>query len=277
MDYYGCFKRNRQGNGIGGVETRRRGDNAVITAKDTKRLKDVVDLYPKNAYAAVLEVTDAGMCKSVVDAAVARFGTVDVLLNNAGRGYHCPVEDSGEAEIRLLFETNYFGPVRLTQAVLPIMRKQGSGIIANVSSMGVHFQNTTGNAFYTSSKAALDEFSKVLRNEVKPFGIQVTVIEPGAFRTGFRTGGLAPKGERNSAYLETAYASADDLKSRPHDQPGDPEKAGKIIVDTLCGKTLPKYLVLGSGMVEAEVDALKARIEEVEKCVDIVPLADYEE
>ena len=83
------------------LEMLRRGDNAVITARDTKRLKDVVDLYPKNAYAVVLEVTDAGMCKSVVDAAVARFGTVDVLLNNAGRGYHCPVEDSGEAEICL--------------------------------------------------------------------------------------------------------------------------------------------------------------------------------
>ena len=257
------------------LEVLKRGDNAVITARDTARLKEITEQYPKTACPIALEITDAAMRKEVVHAATERFGRVDVLINNAGRGYHCPIEDSSEDEIRLLFETNYFGPVRLTQEVLPIMREQGFGVISNVSSMGVHFPDAVGNAFYTSSKMALDEFSRVLRNEVKPFGIQVMVIEPGTFRTNFRLGGISPKAERNDAYLETAYASADYLKANPHNQKGDPQKAGKVIVDAVCQETVPKYLVLGGGMVETEIASLQARIEDVRKCAGIAPLTDY--
>ena len=264
------------GKGIA-LEVLKRGDNAVVTARDTKRLKEIAELYPENAYPISLEVTDASMRKAVVAAAMERFGRVDVLINNAGRGYHCPVEDSREDEIRLLFETNYFGPVSLIQEALPIMRKQGSGVIANVSSMGVHFKEAVGNAFYTSSKMALDEFSRVLRNEVMPFGIQVMVIEPGTFRTNFRLGGVSPRAERNNAYLDTAYASADYLKANPHNQKGDPEKAGKVIVDAVYQEVVPKYLVLGGGMVETEIASLQARIEEVRKCSEIAPLTDYPE
>lgn len=257
------------------LEALKRGDNVVITARDTERLQDITGMYPDRAYPMALEITDAAMRKALVAATTERFGRVDVLVNNAGRGYQCPVEDSSEDEIRLLFETNYFGPVGLVQEVLPVMRMQGAGVIANVSSMGVHFPDSVGNAFYTSSKMALDEFSRILRNEVKPFGVEVMVIEPGTFRTNFRLAGVSPKAERNQAYLATAYASADYLKANPHNQQGDPGKAGKVIVDAVCADVVPKYLVLGGGMVEAEISALQARIDEVRKCAEIAPTTDY--
>ena len=211
-----------------------------------------------------------------VQKTVEKFGGLNILVNNAGRGFHTPVEDTTPEDMRLVFETNYFGAVEMIQHALPYLRKAGDGVIVNLSSMGVHFDNSVGNAFYISSKAALDATSKVLRNELKPFHVQVMVVEPGAFRTNFRIDSVDPKGKRSDIYKDS-YASGDYLKTHAFNQPGDPVKAGKLIEQAAVQEEVPEILVLGKGMTNVEIDSLRNRIEKVKACRDIAEQADYDD
>ncbi len=252
------------------------GDQAVVTARNHHKMDDLVEQYGSRVLPLNLEVTDPEQRREVVQRAVEKFGGIDVLVNNAGRGHFGAVEDSPKDDIRLLFETNFFGPVGMIRDVLPCMRKAGSGMIINVSSMGVMFENGTGNAYYTASKAALEMLSDVLRNEVKPLGIDVMIIEPGTFRTEFRVSAIENPDASIADYEKTAGASRKYLRDHPYNQSGDPAKAGEAIYTAVNAEDKPEVLILGKGMIEAAEKTLEDRIAEIKKWRDLSESTDFE-
>lgn len=251
------------------------GDRAAVTARNLHKMDDLKEKYGENVLCLSLEVTDKAQRKAVVEETVKTFGKIDVLVNNAGRGHFGAVEDSTEEDIHLVFETNYFGPVGMIREVLPYMRKAGSGMIVNVSSMGVMFENGTGNAYYVSSKAALEMLSDVLRNEVKPLGIDVMVIEPGTFRTEFRVSAIEAAGSAIGAYENTAGASRKYLREHPHNQSGDPAKAGEVIYEAVYQDNKPEVLVLGKGMIETAEKTLDDRKAEIKRWREFSESTDF--
>ncbi len=158
------------------------GHDVVVTARKLDAVQDIVDEFEPSAIAVELDVTDKGQIANAVAAADEAFGGIDVLVNNAGYGYMSAVEEGDDAEVRKLFDTNYFGVVDTIKAVLPAMRERGSGHIVNISSMTGLVANPP-NAYYSSTKFALEALTEALAQEVKPLGIKVTAVEPGAFRT----------------------------------------------------------------------------------------------
>jgi NAD(P)-dependent dehydrogenase (short-subunit alcohol dehydrogenase family) len=161
-----------------------RGDNAVVTARDAAKVADLAAAHPDNGLAVALDVTDPEQVAAVVQQGEARFGGIDVLVNNAGYGYRAAVEEGDDADVQQLFATNFFGAVAMIKAVLPGMRARRSGAIVNISSIGAQIC-PPGSGYYAASKAALEGMSGSLRKELQPLGITVTAVEPGGFRTDF--------------------------------------------------------------------------------------------
>lgn len=254
----------------------RHGDQAVVTARNRHKMDDLLEQYGDRVLPLSLEVTDREQRRAVVERAVEKYGTVDVLVNNAGRGHFGAVEDSPKDDVRLLFETNFFGPVGMIRNVLPYMRTTGSGMIVNVSSMGVMFETGTGNAYYTASKAALEMLSDVLRNEVEPLGIDVMILEPGAFRTEFRVSAIENTDAQIADYDKTAGASRKYLREHPHNQSGDPAKAGEAIYKAVNADQKPEVLILGKGMIETAEKTLEDRIAEIKRWKDLSESTDFE-
>ena len=248
------------GSGLG-CETARyaieNGDQVAVNSRSKDKLQDLVDLAPDRVLPLALDVTDLASRKNALKRIRERFSALDFLVNNAGRGYFSAVEDETPEDMRAVFETNYFGPVRMIQEALPLLRESTNGVIVNLSSMGVHFDQARGNSLYLASKAALDVTSKVLRNELVPFNIQVMLVEPGAFRTNFRVGGIEASGEQSALYRES-YADVELLRANPFSQSRDPEKAGRAIVEAVNQDEVPRVLVLGKGMIEVEEESLTA-------------------
>lgn len=252
------------------------GDQAVVTARDASKLDELKEKYGDRVLPLSLEITSSEQRAGAVEEAVQKFGRIDVLVNNAGRGHFGSVEDSTEKDIRLLFETNFFGPVGMIRGVLPYMREKGSGTIVNLSSMGVMFENGAGNAYYTASKAAVEMLSDVLRNEVKPFGIDVMIIESGAFRTQFRVSSIQNPDSESSVYENTAGAAIHYLNENTHNQPGDPVKAGQAVYKAVCEDQKPEVLILGKGMIEVAARTLEDRKIEIEKWRTLSESTDFE-
>lgn len=250
------------------------GDNAVITARDTDKLTDMVREYPERALAVSLEVTDMDSIHNAVKAAKERFGTIDVLVNNAGRGYSGAVEEADEKAVEQLFATNFFGPVALMKAVLPGMRERKEGAIINISSLGV-LTCSAGAGYYSASKAALEKISTALRKEVEEIGIKVMVVEPGPFRTNFRVAHVKGDNKCIPDYRAVAEARAK-LSDNPFDQKGDPKKAGKIIVQMIEREDYPRMLLLGGGSTNTGVEILKEEIKEIARWKEISDSADFE-
>ncbi|MGB3583685.1 MAG: SDR family NAD(P)-dependent oxidoreductase, partial [Roseiarcus sp.] len=156
----------------------KRGYRVVATARDKAKVEDIVAGNPKNGLALALDVDKQGQIDAAVKAAEARFGRIDVLVNNAGYGYLAAVEEGDDADIRAMFETNFFGLAAMTRAVLPIMRAQKSGAIVNISSVG-GFIGFPGSGYYAATKFAVEGLSESLSKEVGPLGIKVIIVEPG--------------------------------------------------------------------------------------------------
>lgn len=251
------------------------GDQAAVTARNLHKMDDLKEKYGDRVLPLSLEVTDKAQRKAAAQKTIETFGTIDVLVNNAGRGHFGAVEDSPEEDIRLLYETNFFGPVGMIREVLPYMRKAGSGMIVNTSSMGVMFENGTGNAYYVSSKAALEMLSDVLRNEVKPLGIDVMILEPGAFRTEFRVSAIENDAAQMKAYDQTAGASRKYLREHPHNQSGDPKKAGEAVYQAVNKEKKPEVLILGKGMIEIADQTLDDRKAEIGRWRELSESTDF--
>jgi NAD(P)-dependent dehydrogenase (short-subunit alcohol dehydrogenase family) len=221
------------------------GDAVVMTARDPRALADLSGLAPERAQALELDVTDRAGAQRVVERAVERFGRLDVVVNSAGYGLHAAVEETTEAEARDQMETNFFGALWVTQAVLPVMRRQRSGHIVQVSSAagGTGFPMV---GMYCASKFALEGMSECLALEVAPFGIAVTILVPSDFRTGFRAAchkrraPIAEYGEHFAANLDAMGAHTSGSEA------GDPERAATALLALVSSANPPLRLLLGN-------------------------------
>ncbi|MFP5311562.1 MAG: oxidoreductase, partial [Actinomycetes bacterium] len=221
------------------------GHNAVVTARNVDAVQDITAGFPDTALALPLDVTDKAQIGTAVKTAEDRFGSIDVLVNNAGYGYRAAVEEADDADIRRLFDTNFFGAVDMIKAVLPGMRARKSGAILNISSIGARI-TPPGSGYYAATKAALEGMSGSLRNELQPLGISVTAIEPGGFRTDFAGRSLTQSATMIPAYADTAGKRRKEHDTAHGNQPGDPDKAARAIIAVVKSANPPGLLVLGT-------------------------------
>ena len=199
------------------------GHNAVVTARNVHAVQDITAGFPDTALPLALDVTDKAQISAAVKAAEDKFGSIDVLVNNAGYGYRAAVEEAADADIRQLFDTNFFGAVDMIKAVVPGMRANKSGSILNISSIGARI-TPPGSGYYAATKAALEGMSGSLRNELKPLGINVTAIEPGGFRTDFAGRSLTQSATPIGDYADTAGKRRKEHDTAHGNQPGDPDR-----------------------------------------------------
>ncbi|MBY0113418.1 MAG: SDR family NAD(P)-dependent oxidoreductase [Phycisphaerales bacterium] len=221
-----------------------RGDQLIATARNPAALADLVALAPDRVRALALDITDPASVQRAAADAIAAFGRIDVLVNNAGYGLIAALEETGEEQMRRNVETNFFGPLRVTRSVLPRMRAQKSGLIINISALAA-FANHAGFAVYGGAKAGVEAALDALRIEAAPLGIKVTSVEPGPFRTDFIARSLE-KGETTIAdYDKTSGAFAAMLQKISGRQTGDPKAGAAAIVSLADVDQPPTRLVLG--------------------------------
>ncbi|MEJ8655055.1 SDR family NAD(P)-dependent oxidoreductase [Streptomyces sp. MS1.AVA.4] len=226
------------------------GNNVVVGVRNPERVPD--DLKNSDRVLAVaLDVSDNDSIPQAVEAAVDRFGGIDVLVNNAGRGLLGALEEITDAEARSLFDLNVFGLINVTRAVLPVMRKQGSGKLVHIGSRS-GFEGEPGVSLYSASKFAVAGVSEALAAEMAPFGIQSMVVEPGVFRTDFLdASSLSVAANRIADYDNTpAHVTLDWIDKANHAQLGDPVKGAALIVEVTSGDKLPTHLYLGRDTLE---------------------------
>lgn len=241
------------------------GHSVVVTARRAEAVRDFADEFGDRALAVALDVTDTGQVAAAVAAADEAFGGIDVLVNNAGHGYLSAVEEGEDAEVRKLFDVNYFGAVDMIKAVLPAMRARGSGHIINISSMTGLVANPP-NAYYSSTKFALEALTEALAAEVRPLGIKVTAVEPGAFRTDWATRSMKESDAPITDYADVA-ARKDLIKQFADHLPGDPRKVAEAVLMVAKLDEPPLRLLLGRDVLKAmrdKIAALSASIDEWE-------------
>jgi NAD(P)-dependent dehydrogenase (short-subunit alcohol dehydrogenase family) len=237
--------------------------SVVVTARRADAVQDFVDEFGDRAVAVALDVTDAGQVAAAVAAAEDAFGGIDVLVNNAGHGYLSAVEEGEDAEVRKLFDVNYFGAVDMIKAVLPAMRARGSGHIVNMSSMTGLVANPP-NAYYSSTKFALEAVTEALATEVRPLGIKVTAIEPGAFRTDWATRSMKESTTPITDYADVA-ARKDLIKQFADHLPGDPRKVAEAVLMVTELDDPPLRLLLGRDVLKAMRDKIAATSASIEE------------
>jgi NAD(P)-dependent dehydrogenase (short-subunit alcohol dehydrogenase family) len=227
------------------------GDAVIATARNPQTIIDRIGNHP-NLLAVALDVTDESQAFAAAEQAVKRFGKIDILLNNAGYGLLGAVEEATAEEIEKLYATNVFGVLKVTRAVLPHMRRQRSGHIMNISSIG-GYVGFPGWGVYGSTKFAIEGISESLSAEVKPLGINVTVVEPGFFRTDFLDEtSLAISRSSIADYEQTpAGAMRDFAASKNHGQPGDPTRFAKAMVTLANAENPPLRMPFGTDTVAA--------------------------
>jgi len=239
------------------------GYKVVVTARKPEQVADIVAAYPQTALALALDVTVPQQIKDAVRATIDRFGRIDVLVNNAGIGYFGAIEESEEAEVRRMFEINFFGLAHMTNEVLPHMRKQRSGHILNVASIG-GLRSFPAVGFYNATKYAVDGLSEALMKEVAPLGIKVTVICPSGFRTDWAGRSANNTNIKIEDYKDTAWKNMGDLRGYSGNQPGDPVKAAKAMIQVTETENPPLRLLLGA----AAVKGAYLKLEELKKDFD---------
>jgi len=228
------------------------GDNVVATARNPQTIVDALGSH-RNLLALPLDVTNEPQAREAAAAAVKRFGRIDVLVNNAGFGLLGAVEEATDEEVVRLYRANVFGLLNVTRAVLPQMRRQRSGHVLNLSSVG-GYRAAVGFGVYSSTKFAVEGLSEALAGELKPLEINVTIVEPGYFRTDFLDSqSLMVSPTRIDDYTETAGATRERAKSVNHNQPGDPVKLAAAIVDLAGNPEAPLRMPFGSDTVAAIV------------------------
>ncbi len=249
------------------------GDRVVATARRPEQLDDLVQKSGDRVRAVALDVTDAAAARAAVQLAVEEFGTLDVVVNNAGYANSAPIEEMPDDDFRAQIETNLFGVVNVTRAALPVLHKQRSGHFIQFSSIGGRVGGTPGMGAYQTAKWAVEGFSEVLSNEVKRLGIKVTIVEPGPFRTdwGGSSMGVAPVSED---YDQTVGAM-NRFRESASTWPGDPVRAAKIITDIVRLDEPPLRLLLGAAAVALAEEASRARAAEAEKWADVSRSADF--
>jgi NAD(P)-dependent dehydrogenase (short-subunit alcohol dehydrogenase family) len=255
-------------------EALHRGWRVALTARNLDQIGDLVDGRGDRALALQLDVTDTAQRKSVFDAVQARWGSVDVLVNNAGVGYFSSVEEADLDAVKPIFETNFFGLAGMIQLALPSMRARKTGWLVNISSIS-GFAGFAALSFYSASKHAVEGLSQVLRQEVEPLGIRVICVEPGGFRTEFSNRGLNGKMTAFADYEPTVGRVMENVLSKRRDQPGDPVRAAHIIIDAIISDSPPQHLVLGAQCYNAVHRVADQLLQEIEHWREISLAADY--
>ncbi len=251
------------------------GHNVVVTARRADTVADLVDEFGDRGVAVGLDVTDVGQIDAAVAAAEQAFGGIDVLVNNAGHGYLSAVEEGEDAEVRKLFDVNYFGAVNMIKAVLPAMRARRSGHIVNISSMTGLVANPP-NAYYSSTKFALEAVTEALATEVRPLGIRVTAIEPGAFRTDWATRSMKESAHPIADYADVA-ARKDLIKQFADHLPGDPRKVAEAVLMVTKLDDPPLRLLLGRDVLKALRDKIAAMTASIDEWASVTKDVNFQE
>jgi NAD(P)-dependent dehydrogenase (short-subunit alcohol dehydrogenase family) len=239
-----------------------RGWRAAVTARQPKQVADLVAHHDGRGVALALDVTEPGQIAAAVQAADARFGAIDVLVNNAGYGYQTSIEEGDDVAIRALFEANVFGLAAMIRAVLPGMRARRRGHIVNLSSVA-GFVGFPGSGYYAATKHAVEGLSDALAKEVGPLGIHVLCVEPGPFRTDFAGRSIRQTLSRFPDYEATVNTRLRTLAGRSGEQPGDPVRAAAAIIEAVQAPRPPRHLVLGAVGLENVRKSLAERLEQI--------------
>jgi NAD(P)-dependent dehydrogenase (short-subunit alcohol dehydrogenase family) len=239
------------------------GEKVVATGRDPAKVAQAFDASSEKLFVTTLDVAVAGQAESAVAATIARFGGIDVLVNNAGYGQLGAFEQQGSADAERQFATNVFGVFNVTRAVLPVMRKQRAGRIFNITSIG-GLRGGPGASLYAASKFAIEGFSESLALEIAEFGIALTLVEPGFFRTDFLDPSSARYGDNRIAdYDAFTKRLTDNYGPRNHQQAGDPAKLAAILVDLARREKPPLRFVAGSdavAMFETKIASVSAEL-----------------
>ncbi|OHC45650.1 MAG: short-chain dehydrogenase/reductase [Pseudomonadales bacterium RIFCSPLOWO2_02_FULL_63_210] len=250
------------------------GDNVVATGRDLARLETLFGCYGERVLSVQLDVAQEGQAALAVEAALRRFGHIDVAVNNAGYGQLGPFEENDVKAVERQFATNVFGVFHVCRAVLPVMRGQRSGHIFNISSIaGV--AGMGGAALYCSAKFAVEGFSEALAQEVAQFGIHLTIVEPGAFRTDFLDDSSAALGGKGlQDYIEFSKKIKASSATNNHKQFGDPAKLGAMLVRLAAEEAPPLRYLAGSDALQVVTGKLAAMGREIEQWRDRSLLTD---
>jgi len=236
------------------------GHQVAVTARDESRVGDFVERFGARALPLALDVTDKAQCADVVARTEQAYGRVDVLVNNAGYGYLAAIEEGEEPEVRAMFETNFFGALSMIKAALPAMRARGSGYIVNISSMAGLVANP-GTGYYSASKFALEGLTEALSRELTPFGIRVSLIEPGPFRTDWAGRSMRQVSNPIDAYADSVGQRRAFIVSMHGRMPGDPRRAAEAIVSLEKLASPPLRLLLGKPVL----DMMRGKLREIEQ------------
>ncbi|PND58720.1 short-chain dehydrogenase/reductase [Mycobacterium sp. ENV421] len=239
------------------------GDRVVLTSRRPQELATWSQQYGDRVLVVALDVTDADQVQHAVRAAEERFGGIDVLVNNAGRGWYGSIEGMDESSLRAMCELNFFAVLSVTRAVLPGMRARGNGWIVNVSSVA-GLVSAVGFGYYSATKFAIEAVTDSLRDEVAGQGISVLTVEPGAFRTNAYAGfANEPVAERVPVYrdmlkqVRAAFVEMDGV------QPGDPRRGARAVIAAMAQDPPPRRLVLGSSGYDAVIGALEQNLADI--------------
>ena len=250
------------------------GARLVATARDPRRLEDLLQKYGKQVRTASLDVTDENAAKAAVQAAVEAFGRLDVVVNNAGYGDVAPFEQLSPERFKAVVDTNFYGVVNVTRAAIPIMRKQRSGYILQISSVGGRF-GLPGSTAYHAAKWAVGGFTESLAQEVGPFGVNVCALEPGGMRTNWGVRAHQNMPEVLPDYEPSVGAIVKALHSLWGQENSDPAKVAQLILRLAGSDRLPAHLLVGSDAVKYAGEAEKARAADAERWREISVSTDF--
>ncbi|SMG49256.1 oxidoreductase [Paraburkholderia susongensis] len=251
------------------------GDLVVATDLDPERLQEVYAASAAHVLTTQLDIRDAAQAEAAVQAALARFGRIDVLVNNAGYGQFGPFEEIEPEAIERQFATNVFGTFNVTRAVLPVMRRQRAGHVINMSSNG-GFKGVRGASMYSATKFAIEGFSEALAQEIADFGLKLTIVEPGAFRTDFLDDRSLKRGTHDLDDYADFRAEANAVfEARNHNQVGDPGKLGLALVQIANETDPPLRFVAGADALKVVDDKLDYVAREVERWRELSRSTDF--
>ncbi|WP_133575072.1 oxidoreductase [Pedobacter metabolipauper] len=231
------------------IQVLARGYKAAVAARNIEDIEDIVKAYPETAIPVTLDVTKSDHISDAVKQVTEIFGRIDVLVNNAGIGYFGSAEESDDQETRRMFDINFFGLANMIREVLPIMRKQRSGHIINIASIG-GLTAFPALSYYHATKFAVDGFSESLAKETVPLGIKVTVIAPSGFRTDWAGRSANEAKSEIEDYKATAGANMASIRAYSGNQPGDPVKAAAAIIKVAEAENPPLRLLLGAAALK---------------------------
>jgi NAD(P)-dependent dehydrogenase (short-subunit alcohol dehydrogenase family) len=251
----------------------RAGDRVAGTVRKQGSVDDLIATYGDHFWVGTLDVTDTAQVRSVIDAAFGVFGRIDVVMNNAGFGLFGAAEEVSDEQIEQILATNLTGSIQVVRAALPHLREQGGGRIIQLSTVGGQTAGA-GASLYIASKWGVEGFADSLADEVTPFNIGVTIVEPGGARTGFRLKGLQ-LGTPLAAYDNTPAAGARGLQNPAYLEPGDPERMAALIIASVDQEPAPRRLVLGHDSYRAIVAALTSRLADIEPQEEQAKSADF--